>query len=343
VPALDISALRAQLTSGRLAPVYVFVGEDLKLVDRMVDGIEATIDPGDRPFAVERLFAGEPGGSPIDIAAASRAYPMLGDRRVVFVMRAERLLKPKRASKAAEAEESDVGVSAEEGGCDLEPLEEYLGSPAPSTVLVFVATEIDRSRRFTKRLMEKAQVVVFSGLGDATAAGRRDGRADAAALVRDEMARAGRAIDPAALKELVARCGTDITKLRGDLERLLLYTEGQQGIAVEDVREISSVDVSVEDDWALVTAVGEGDCARALREAARRLDRGDSAHAVVGQLRWWVSVRLAEAAPARVWAATEALLRTDLALKSSGGDERVLIERLVVDLSGAPIPRRGWR
>jgi hypothetical protein len=56
-----------------------------------------------------------------------------------------------------------------------------------------------------------------------------------------------------------------------------------------------------------------------------------------------VSARLAEAAPARAFAATEALLRTDLALKSSGGDERVLIERLVVELSGAPIPRRGWR
>jgi DNA polymerase III delta subunit len=343
VPALDISTLRAQLTSGKLASVYVFAGEDIKLVDRMVDGVEATIDPADRPFAVERLYAGEAGGSPIDIAAAARVYPMLGDRRVVFVMRAERLLKPKRASKAAETEEADDKDPAEESGWDFEPLEDYLGSPSPSTVLVFVATEIDRGRRFTKRLMEKAQVVVFGGLGDPTAAGRRDGRADATTLVQDEMARAGRSIDPAALKELVVRGGMDITKLRSDLERLLLDTEGQKAISVEDVREIASVDVSVEDDWALVTAIGDGDCARALREAARRLDRGDSVHAVVGQLRWWVSVRLAEAAPARVGAATEALLRTDLALKSSGGDERVLIERLVVELSGAPMPRRGWR
>jgi DNA polymerase III delta subunit len=155
--------------------------------------------------------------------------------------------------------------------------------------------------------MEKAQVVAFSGLGDTTAAGRRDGRADATALVQNEMVRAGRAIDPAALRELTARCGSDVTKLRSDLERLLLYTEGQTRISVEDVREIVSADVPVEDDWALVTAIGDGDCARALREAARRLDRGDAPHAVVGQLRWWVSTRLAEAAPARVGAATEAV------------------------------------
>jgi DNA polymerase III delta subunit len=321
--------------------VYVFVGEDVKLVDRMVDGVEATIDPAERPFAVERLYVGEEGGAPIDIAAAARVYPMLGDRRVVFVMRAERLLKPKRASKAAEGEEADE--PAEEGGWDFEPLGDYIGAPSPSTVLVFVATEIDRGRRFTKRLMEKAQVVTFSGLGDSASGGRRDGRADATALVQDEMARAGRSIDPAALKELVIRGGTDVTKLRSDLERLLLYTEGQARISAEDVREIASVDVSIDDEWALVTAIGEGDCARALREASRRLDRGDSVHAVLGQLRWWVSVRLAEAVPARVAVAIDALLRTDLALKSSGGDERILIERLVVELTGAPIPRRGWR
>jgi len=58
-------------------------------------------------------------------------------------------------------------------------------------------------------------------------------------------------------------------------------------------------------------------------------------------LRWWVSTRLAPAAPDRVKPAIEALLRTDLALKSSGGDTRVLVERLVVDLTGRPIPK-GW-
>jgi hypothetical protein len=53
---------------------------------------------------------------------------------------------------------------------------------------------------------------------------------------------------------------------------------------------------------------------------------------LVGQLRWWVSERLAGSAPHRVPGAIDALLRTDLALKSSG-DERILIERLVVELS----------
>jgi DNA polymerase III delta subunit len=37
----------------------------------------------------------------------------------------------------------------------------------------------------------------------------------------------------------------------------------------------------------------------------------------------------------RLPAAIDALLRTDLALKSSGGDPRILLERLVVELCGS--------
>jgi hypothetical protein len=55
---------------------------------------------------------------------------------------------------------------------------------------------------------------------------------------------------------------------------------------------------------------------------------------LLGQLRWWVSNRLVERSPERVRPALDALLRTDLALKSSGGEDRVLIERLIVELAG---------
>ena len=43
---------------------------------------------------------------------------------------------------------------------------------------------------------------------------RRDGRGAAMDLVRDEMAQAGRAMDPAAMALLVDRAGGDVTKLR---------------------------------------------------------------------------------------------------------------------------------
>ncbi len=342
MPALDISALRAHIKAGRLDPVYVLTGEDVKLIDRLVGAIEATIDPADRPFAVERLYAGDPGGAPVDIAAAARVYPMLGDRRIVFVLRAERLLKPKRASKSAEPDDGDGEAAEDQTALDLNALEDYVAAPAPTTTLVFVASEIDRSRRFTKRLLERAQVVLAGGLAGGSPAARRDARQEATALVNAELAREQRSIDPAALKLLLDRSGEDVTALRAALERLLLYTADRRRICAADVQEVTASERPPADDWALVNAIGEGDAPRGLREAAARLNRGDSPHAIVGQLRWWVSTRLAERAPDRVGPAIEALFRTDLALKSSGGDDRVLIERLVVELTGPPVPR-GWR
>jgi DNA polymerase III delta subunit len=312
----------------------LLVGDDVRRIEQVVDEFEATIDEGDRPFAVERLYAAESGGAPVDIAAASRMRPMLGDRRIVIVMRAERLLKPKRASKTADSEFAEDAADTDSASLDLAALEDYLDSPVPSTTLVFVATDVDRTRRFTKRVIDKAAVTVFAGLEATSVYERRDVNRAAGADIRQELEAQGRAIDQPALQLLIERAGGDISKLRGDVERLVLYTEGQTRITAEDVREIASLETAVDDEWAVVNAIGDGDAARALRETARRLERGDSVHALVGQLRWWVSSKLSQTAPQRVRPAIEALLRTDLALKSSGGDERVLVERLVLELAG---------
>jgi DNA polymerase-3 subunit delta len=333
VPVLSLPDLRSQLAKRRLAPVHLLVGDDVRRIEQIVDEIEATVDEGDRPFSVERVYAAEAGGSPVDIAAAARVFPMLGDRRIVIVMRAERILKPKRAAKTAEVEAADETGDSDGAAMDLAALEDYLEAPVPSTALVFVATDVDRGRRFTKRLLAKAAVTEFAGLDATNPYERRDVQRAAGADIRQEIESHGRAIDQPALQRLVERAGDDISKLRGDVERLLLYTEGRARITTEDVLEVASLETAV-DEWAVVNAIGEGDAAQALRQTALRLDRGDSVHALVGQLRWWVSTKLSQTAPQRVRPAIEALLRTDLALKSSIGDARVLVERLVVELSG---------
>jgi DNA polymerase-3 subunit delta len=269
---------------------------------------------------------------------------MLGDRRLVIVLRAERLLKPRRAGRAAGVADDEAEDEAAEDAPNLEPLEEYLDAPVDSTALVFVAAEMDRTRRLTKKLIANAVVVTFGGLSADGPAARKEGRRTAEEWLRDELTRAGKTIDPDAARLLVARAGHDITKLRGDVERLLLYAEGRKRISSDDVMETVAEDQTVEDEWGVVNAIADGNPARALAETGRRLERGDSPHQLLGQLRWWVSTRLAEADESRVKAALDALLRTDLALKSSGGDDRVLVERLVVELTGRPLARpRGWR
>jgi DNA polymerase-3 subunit delta len=270
--------------------------------------------------------------------------PMLGNRRIVTVRRAEKLLKPKRAAKADAGDADEPGNDESENVSDLTPLEDYLNRPVDSTTVVFVASEIDRSRRFTKNLVERAQVVELTGFT------RKDGRNrvvyDSGAAVRQAEAilqTEGRTIEAAGLSALVDAAGDDINKLRDDIAKLVLFAGERTQLTADDVDAVTSGD-GVVDDWGVVNAIGDGDAARALVEVGRRIDRGDSAHAIVGQLRWWVSNRLVEGAPERAKPAVNALLRTDLALKSSGGEERVLLERLVVELTGRRLPpTRPWR
>ena len=336
MPALDSDGLRRQIQAGKIARLYLFYGDDVRLIEQLVDALEATVDPADRPFAVERIYAGDAGGSPVDIAASASVLPMLGERRIVTVLRSERFLKPPRAKTAGGDDVPDAGEPDDApGAADLTALEAYIDRPSPSGVLVFVASAIDRTRRFTKRLLERAHTVECAGVPDLNVKGGDEVRRDIVAKVQRELQMAGRTIDVATAQLLLQRAGGEISKLRDDLERLVLYTEGQKKITRADVDEVVSAHAEI-NEWAVVNAIGDGDTAAALREAALRFNRGDSVHALIGQLRWWVSQQLARTAPGRVKPALDALLRTDLALKSSGGEERVLVERLIVELAGRP-------
>ena len=62
------------------------------------------------------------------------------------------------------------------------------------------------------------------------------------------------------------------------------------------------------------------------------LDAGAPPEKILGQLGWLVRTKFPALAPADVRPAVDALFRTDLDLKRSAGDPRVLLERLVVEL-----------
>jgi DNA polymerase III delta subunit len=340
VPTLTLDALRKRLAEKKPGAVHLFVGPDVQLMARMVEAMEAVVDEADRPFAVQRVHACEDGGDPVDIVAAASNMPMLGDRRIVIVLRAERLLKPKRAGKASDDDEEPVADDSGDRALDATPLEAYVSEPAPFSTLVFVAADIDRGRRLTKRVLEAAHVTLFDGNENDDP--RADVRSNLANVLRGTLAREGRSIEKSGEQVLLKRAAGDITKLRDDIERLVLFVGERKRISEDDVMAVSSDHNAVEDEWAVTNAIEAGNAASALAEVGRRFDRGDSAHALVGQLRWWVANKLAGAEPSRVTPAIDALLRTDIALKSSGGDERVLVERLVVELTGRPVAVQRW-
>ena len=133
---------------------------------------------------------------------------------------------------------------------------------------------------------------------------------------------------------MAERAGTDIARLRGDIERLLLYAAGKPRISVADAREVVSAD-SAQDDWAVTNAISRGDAPEALRQLGLSLDSGAVPFMILGQLAWFVREKLPLVDVRRVRPAVESLFRTDLDLKSSGGDTRILLERLVFELCAA--------
>ena len=97
------------------------------------------------------------------------------------------------------------------------------------------------------------------------------------------------------------------------------------------MQEVVSAETA-QDDWAVTNAISRGDAAEALRQLGLALESGGVPFMILGQLAWFVREKLSMAEPRRVKKAVDALFRTDQDLKSSGGDPRILLERLVVEL-----------
>src|SRR5215471_10042341 len=328
------AAVRAAIAKRNPAPVYLILGEDDAEMLRLAADFTALVEDELRAFNVERIYAGEKGNTASAIVEAARVLPMMSDRRVVIVLRGEKLLKPKRRGRSAELEASDD--DSEEPPSDLDALGEYVQAPVPSTTLIIVASDIDKSRRAGKAIVKHAVVVECWGLKtekNPRFLDLRQAARIAEQLVRKAVAESGQQIDPAAARLVAERAGADIVRLRGDIERLMLYAVGKPKITVADVQDVVSAETA-QDDWAVTNAIQNRNTGEALRQLGLAMEAGAVPYMVLGQLAWFVRDKLSGIDPRRVPSAVEALFRTDLDLKTSGGDPRVLLERLVIELCG---------
>lgn len=303
MPALTPGALRKQIAAGDTGTLYMLVGEDDAEKSAVAAEFADIVDEGLQAFNVDRLYGGEMKVD--DLVDASATLPMMAPRRVVIVLEAEKLLVPKRESKAADEEQ--------------ERLEAFLGAPPSHATIVFVCGALDLRRRLVKLLLKEAQVVDCGTIDDAS---------DAERWVKARAAKLGAPLEPAAVRALVERAGLDIGRLRAGLDRLALYAMGESTISAGDVRQVVTAGPDAQENFGVANAISRNDTAKALHELGLALDAGMTPYMMLGQLRL-----AAERLPSnRIRPAIEAVFRTDLAVKTSGGDPRVLLERLVVEL-----------
>jgi DNA polymerase III subunit delta len=335
MPQVSAADVRAAVAKRAPAPVYLILGDDEAEMSHLAADVTSLVEDELRAFNVDRLYAGDKGTTPASIVEAARLLPMMGDRRIVVVLRAERLLKPKRrgGGKAAPIDDED-GTEDAEPSSDLDVLTDYVQSPVTSTTMVLVSTDLDKTRKIGKAILKHASVVECWGLKNEKNPRFVDFRATARKaeeMVRRAVAGSGQQIEPAAARLVAERAGVDIVRLRGDLDRLMLYTVGKPKITLADAQEIVSAETA-QDDWAVTNAIQNRNAAEALRQLGLAMDAGAVPYMILGQLGWFVRDKLSAVDPRRVPRAVDALFRADLDLKSSGGDPKVLLERLVVEL-----------
>jgi DNA polymerase-3 subunit delta len=281
------------------------VGDDAGERAAVASQFAEIIEEGLRPFNVDRLYGGDVKVD--DLIRAAGTLPMMAPRRVVMVLEAEKLLVPKRESKAAEEEQVRLG--------------QFLtGSPDHATI-VLVCGDLDLRRRLVKLLLKQAEVVDCGTVADA---------ADAERWLRTRARRDDIVLDGAVIRAIADRVGPDVTRLRAALERLTLFTMGRAHVTVDDVRQAVPPGPETQENFAIANAIQSNDVAGALRELKVSLEAGAPPYLVLGQLRV-----AAERLPAsRVSHAIDNVFNTDLALKSSIGDPRIVLEKLVVELCG---------
>ena len=304
MPVLTPAQLRKQLASGETGPLYLLVGEDDAEKASVAAEFAGMVDEGLRAFNVERLYGGEMEVD--DLVRAAGLLPMMAPRRVVIILEGEKLLVPRRETEASEKEQAR--------------LEAFIKAPPAHATVVFVCGALDRRRRAVKLLADRAAVVDCGTIEDA---------GDAERWIKTRAARDGINLDAGAVRALVARGGNDIVRLRSGLERVMLYAFGQAVITADDVKQVVAPPPDAQLDFGISNAIQHGDAAGALRQLTAAFDNGSPAPLLLGQIR----LAAERASAPHVKEAVEAVFRTDLALKSSGGDPRILLERLVVELS----------
>ncbi len=324
-----IASIRQDIKAGAVGSLYLLQGEDEIEKAAIAHEFEELVDEGLRAFNVERIHTGDVtngdrlAAAVASVATAVRMLPMMAARRVVIVLQAHGLLVPKRESEAA------TRAMAE--------LETLLSEPESTTTLVLVAGNLDKRSRIYKILAKHATLVECGVL---------ESLDDAARWVVNRVTAAEMKIDSSGARLLAERCGTDIKRLRNDVDRLLLYALGQRTIGLDEVREIVGP-ASLQDDWAMTNAIEAGDGKTALRQLALMLDAGAAPEQILGQLGWLVRTKFPYQVPTMVRPAVQALFRTDLDLKRSAGEPRVLLERLIVELcargAGRPLQTGGAR
>jgi len=347
--AVSSHELLARLVKGKPIPAILLVGADRHLRDMCRKKlIETYVAEGTHDWGVRKFSADDDDVSAI--LGQAQTMPMLAPRQVIFVSETE-------AWERLGDDSRDALVKQ---------ITEYLDNPAPFTVLVFEAAELDQRMRLAKMFAEKT-VTVSVKLSDDPAE-----RARLAVPISLEMAKElGVTLEPDAADELCDILNGDLASIRTEIEKLSAYAGDRKTITRADVH-LLVISAQKYEVWDLADMLAARQPAQALEFLDSLLREGEAAPALLGALAWmyrklleaqelpqgtagWqaasrlkmrseaaeLAVRQSRKFPkAQLTSGLAALYEADSRLKSGGANQRVVMEFLVTQLaSPTPVQR----
>lgn len=184
---LTREALRRELKEKRVAPLYLLFGAEDYLRDTAARRIA---DEALRGASLREFNEASFSLASVDVQqaiAAAEQLPMMAARRVV------------RITDFGKLREADEGA-----------LLRYLARPAESSVVIFVADDLDKRRKLSKTLLDACASVEFATLSDN----------ELAVWARERLKGLKAEADERTLRQIIALVGTSVRRLANELDKL---------------------------------------------------------------------------------------------------------------------------
>lgn len=342
MPAIAATELLARLQKGTPIPALLLLGEEPYLRDVCrAQLIEHYVAEASRTWAVSRYSADR--GEFQAALEQAQSLPMLSPQQVVFIEDGE-AIETMNESKREEA---------------VKLLDAYLSDPAPFTVLVIEAASLDQRMKLAKVLAEHA-LVVQVGLGD----NANTRLAAATTLARNLAEEQDVQFEKGAAEDLAEAVGSDLQRLKTELDKLAAYASFKKLIRRSDVADlvISEKSATI---WELADLLATRQPKKSLEFLDRLLREGEEPLSMLGAMAWmyrklieaseikgtvngWQAARTLGMAPERAQLAIEnarkiskprllaglqALQKADDRLKRGSENARTVMEFLVTQLT----------
>ncbi len=192
------------IRKGNIAPVYFLMGEESYFIDLISKYIETSILTEEEKGFNQTVWYGRDIGMDEIISYAKR-YPLMAEKQVIIIKEAQHLAR------------------------QIDSLQSYLDNPMPTTVLVFCYKykTLDKRKKITKTLVKKAVLFESKKLYENQVPNWMQ------SVIKEN----GNTISAKASYMLVEFLGTDLSKIKNELDKLQLIVPKGAEITPQHIEE----------------------------------------------------------------------------------------------------------